>query len=67
MKIIKILVVQFSFNIIEEYINKLKDLVDDDNKIDEVIKENYYEWEIEDWNKLGYRAIKEFSAVGCTW
>ncbi|KAL6599212.1 hypothetical protein U3516DRAFT_562995 [Neocallimastix sp. 'constans'] len=51
----------------EEYINKLKDLVDDDNKIDEVIKENYYEWEIEDWNKLGYRAIKEFSAVGCTW
>jgi ubiquitin carboxyl-terminal hydrolase 7 len=44
----------------EQYIDELKRLMENDNAVtDEVVEENYYEWVIEDWDKLENK--KEYS------
>ncbi|ORX84877.1 hypothetical protein BCR32DRAFT_110090 [Anaeromyces robustus] len=54
----------------EQYMNELKELLDDesDSLVDEFDDEYYFEWEIEDWDKLGIREYSpEFKVGGYTW
>lgn len=50
---------------IEQYIDELKDIFNSDNtNEDEIIDENYFEWEISDWNKLvNYSNGPKFSPI----
>jgi len=54
----------------EQYINHLKKLLEDE-KGNEVIGEGYYEWEIEDWDKIkdknDYEFSPEFDISGYHW
>lgn len=50
----------------------MKELIEEDNeKVDEINEENYYEWEIKDWNSLEFncnnKCSPEFSIAGYNW
>ena len=59
----------FFFNNIEIYLEKIKNLFNEENvKSDKIIGEKYYEWEIKNWSKLNsVEYSPQFSAGGYKW